>query len=447
MKHRTRRGIRPIQILPLGFLLIILLGSLLLTLPMSRADGVRLSFFDALFTSTSATCVTGLTVVTSSDFSAFGQIVLLLLMQVGGLGFMVMTAGLFLLVRKRTSLFERMTIAENFGESSLVGLRKLALSAMLYTFLTEAVGALLLCFRFVPLYGARGLWLSVFHSVSAFCNAGFDLFGTNSLLSFVGDPLVSLVIMGLIVAGGIGFGVVIDLGHVLFSRTPRPALHTKLVLSMTASLIVVGTGLTLLFEWNNPYTLGPLSFGEKLLAASFQSVTLRTAGFATIDQALLSEPSKLFGAIWMLFGGSPAGTAGGLKTTTFVVLFFAVLSSLRGQTETRLGRNALSNNLVVRALSILLLGTLLLLTSTLVIAVLEAPLGLSLLDILFEAASALCTVGLSVGVTAAVSNASRFVLILLMYVGRVGLVTFALSLTKPRKGSPLRYPEKNIPLG
>lgn len=447
MKRRLKRGIRPIQILPLGFLVIILLGSLFLTLPFSRADGVRISFFDALFTATSATCVTGLTVVTTSDFSAFGQAVLLFLMQIGGLGFMVLTAGLFLLVRKRTSLFERMTIAENLGESSLVGLRRLAVSAMSYTFAAEALGALLLCIRFVPTYGVRGIWMAVFHSVSAFCNAGFDLFGTNSLLAFVQDPLVCLVIMGLIVAGGIGFGVIIDLSHVMTRRAPRPSLHTKLVLSMTLGLIVVGTGLTMLFEWNNPATIGALPWYDKLLASAFQSVTLRTAGFATIDQAFLTEPSKLFGAIWMLFGGSPAGTAGGLKTTTFLVLFFALFSSLRGEAQTRAGRNTLSHSLVVRALSILLIGTFVLLSCTFVIALLETQLQLSLLDVLFEATSALCTVGLSVGVTAAVSDASRFVLILLMFVGRVGLITFALSLTRSRKASPIRYPEKNIPLG
>lgn len=445
--QRNRAGIRPIQILPLSFLAVILLGSVLLALPASRADGVAIPYFDALFTATSATCVTGLTVVTTAEFSVFGQVVILCLMQIGGLGIMVLTAGLFRLVGKRTSLFERMTIAENLGESSLYGLRHVALSAVKYTFAVEAAGALLLMLRFIPQYGRKGFFYGIFHSVSAFCNAGFDLLGSDSLMGYVGDPLVSLVIMALIVLGGIGFAVALESGQAILRKKVRMRFVTKLVLLATAVLIVTGTVLTLVFEWANPDTLGPLTVPQKILAAAFQSVTLRTAGFATIDQALMTEPTKLFGILWMLIGGSPAGTAGGLKTTTFVVLFCGVLSVLRGEQYVRIRKHSLSRELVFRALAIVTIALLLICMGLFVFCLAERASGFALLDGLYELVSAVCTVGLSVGISAAAGRVTQLVLILLMFIGRVGMITFALSLTRTGKAMHIHYPEENIPIG
>ncbi len=447
MNTRAQRGIQPIRVLPLGFASIILVGTLLLALPFAREDGVPLSFFDALFTATSATCVTGLTVVTTDAFSWFGQLVILLMMQVGGLGFMILTANLFLLVRHKVSLFERLTLKENLGESSLTGLRTVSLRAARYAAICEGAGFLLLLIRFLPQFGLRGAWVSLFTSVSAFCNAGFDLMGDNSLLAYVGDPLVCLVVMALIVAGGIGFAVAGDIEGACTHKKRHLQLNTRLVLCMTVGLIVVGAAAIALLEWRNPATLGGLPWYQKILASAFQSVTLRTAGFATVRQEQLTEASRAISILWMLVGGSPTGTAGGLKTTTYVVLFLAVWSSMHGRKKVCIGKHTIAHELVYRALSLFLMALTLLSVTLIAVCIVEANSGVSLLNLLFELTSAFCTVGLSSGVTATASMFTRSVLILLMFVGRVGLITFAMSLAGRDKVTAIQYPEENLPIG
>lgn len=457
-KRVFRHGIRPIRVLPLGFSAVILVGTLLLTLPVASAAGEALPFWDALFTATSATCVTGLVVVdTGTFFSPFGQAVILCLIQLGGLGFMTLAAILFMLLGRRISLKERMTLAESLGENRLQGIVKLGRNAVLLTLFCELAGAALLTVRFVPRFGfGKGLWYAVFHAVSAFCNAGFDLLGNyQSLTGYVGDPLINLTIMGLIVTGGLGFAVLLDIGrgaskHGHVRRFAHLRLHTKLVLTGTALLLIGGAALILLFEWDNPPTLGALPAGERVLASVFQSVTLRTAGFNSIDQLALRDASKFAGIVLMMAGGAPTGTAGGLKITTFAVMLLTVRAQARGRRDVTAFGRRFSSEMVRRALCILTIGIAVLCVSVTAISLMElsSPAGaFGFLNELYEATSALCTVGVSVGVTQACGFGSRICLIAMMFMGRVGLLTLALSLTGGQSEAPLRYPEEDILIG
>ena len=443
-----RLSLRPIQIMPLGFLGIILLGALLLTLPFATKGSGELHFFDALFTATSATCVTGLVVAdTGTAFTLFGQIVILMMIQIGGLGFMTVTAMLLYMVGKKVSLYERMTIAENIGESRLSGLGQLTRHAVRVTWICEAVGALLLWTRFWPTYGPlRGLWYAIFHSVSAFCNAGFDLLGGySSFTGYTADPVVNITLMLLIVIGGLGFAVVLDLARRSGDRTHKLGYQSRVVLVVTAALIVGGALLIGFIEWDNPATLGQLPTGEKLMASLFQSVTLRTAGFNTIDQAGQHEASKFVGILLMLIGGSPAGTAGGLKTTTIVTLFATVYAILRGKRDVDLMGRRLGMGTIRRALVVLILGFSLLFVLSIIASANEPH--FDFVDILFEMTSAMCTVGLSVGVTAGAGTFTRVLLMVLMFIGRIGMITFALSLTSSPKTSVIRRPEQDLSIG
>ena len=313
MKLKHRREIRPIQILPIGFFLVIVIGTLLLKLPVATRSG-SIGWFDAVFTATSASCVTGLTVVdTFGYFTNFGHVILLLLIQVGGLGFMTMTTFLFMVARRHISLRSRVILKEAMGEDNMVSAQRMMKTAVTYTFVIEGAGALLLALRFVPRFGwGRGLWYSVFHSISAFCNAGFDLLGAEgSLQGYVGDPIVNTTVMLLIILGGLGFVVIHNL--VNFRSQHRLLMQTKVVLLAYAFLIVTGAVLFFVFEYNNEATMGGLSLGDKLWASLFQSVTCRTAGFFSVNQAGLTDASKLVSCIWMLIGAAPGGAAGGLK--------------------------------------------------------------------------------------------------------------------------------------
>jgi len=448
---RLKRSLlRPIQVLPLGFFLIILLGTGLLMLPAASTDG-PLPFFDALFTATSATCVTGLVVAdTGLDFTGFGQAVILLLIQVGGLGFMSMAALLFRALGRRVSLTERLVMAEAMNADRLQGVLELVLRAVKITAMIELAGAALLAVRFVPQMGAaKGLWFALFHAVSAFCNAGFDLMGNYaSLTGYVGDPYVNLIVMALIVLGGLGFTVIADCCG---GRNRRFPLHGKLVLTITGILIVLGALLTLLLEWSNPATLGPLSTGDKVLAGFFQSVTLRTAGFNTIDQGSLRDATKFLSVVLMFIGASPAGTGGGVKTTTVALLLLGVWSVIKNREDINLFRRRIPWGLVRRALAIttILLAAVLLTTILLLAIEVNGPAGsMGLADMLYESASAYGTAGLSVGVTAVVSPLSRVLLMLGMFMGRVGPLTLALSFGGRGDGKTgLRYPEAQLMIG
>ena len=319
----------------LGFAFVILMGALLLTLPISSANGVSVGFFDALFTSTSCVCVTGLVVVdTGTAFSTFGHVVIILLIQIGGLGFMSVAMLYFMVLGKRVTLGTRLVIQESLNEDRIGGLVRMMRWVIFSALSIEAIGAILLSTRFIPIYGfGKGLWYGVFHSISAFCNAGFDLIGGyRNLMPFQYDPVVNLTICSLIIIGGLGFAVLQDVKQ-NGGNFKKLRLHSKLVIVFTAILLGGGTLIVLLVEWSNPATLGPMNFFQKLQAAFFQSVTLRTAGFNTIDQASLLPATKMISVILMFIGASPASTGGGVKTSTMAVLCLNVRMVARGRTE------------------------------------------------------------------------------------------------------------------
>ena len=444
------KGVTPAQVLPIGFLAVILVGTALLMLPISTYNG-NLSFLQAIFTATSATCVTGLVVVdTGTYFTSFGQVVILLMIQLGGLGFMTVATFFFIAMGKRISLKERITMAESLGESRLQGVILLALNVLKMTFLLEFIGAFLLSFRFIPLYGFfKGIWFSIFHSISAFCNAGFDLIGNYaSFTGFVTDPLIGFTIISLIILGGLGFAVIVDV--IRKKNFINLKIHTKMVLIMTVVLIVSGTLLFLLFEFNNPQTLGNLSFPQKLMASTFQSVTTRTAGFNTISQIGLTDASKFLSVILMFIGGSPAGTAGGIKTSTVAVLVMVTVALIRRHSDVEAFRKRVGIYAIRKALTIFLIALTTLIIAVMIISTNEQATLVGqagFLNQLFEATSAIGTVGLSTGVTANASTVTLIVIIFLMFLGRVGLLTVVFALGSKLEESRIKYPEEDVMVG
>lgn len=443
--------LRPECIMCFGFLVLILIGALLLSLPAATVTGESIGIGRGLFTATSAVCVTGLVAVdTGTTFSLFGQLVLLALIQIGGLGFMAFATLVMVAFGKRITLRERILLRESLNTTTLSGIVRLTIWYGLMALAIEGCGALLLAIRFVPEFGwTRGLYYSFWHAVSAFCNAGFDLFGEySSLTAFQQDPLVLLVIAGLIILGGTGFAVI---SEVLAARMQwgRFSLHAKLTLIMTGVLLAVGTLFFSLTEWTNPATLGSVMGAEnKLLNAFFQSVTMRTAGFNSVDLAALTDGSKLLSALLMLVGANPASTGGGMKTTTVAVLGLAVWTVIRGRDEvTVLGRR-LPNGLVQRSLAVIVVTLTVFCTGMLVLSLAEKG-SVPFVDLMFEAASAIGTVGVSAAGTPGLTVTSRTVLIPMMFLGRVGPLTLALALAN-RQGngkSRLRFPEENVTIG
>lgn len=445
MPHKTQ--LNATQTLALGFAAIILIGALLLTLPFASKDGASIPFINAVFTATSATCVTGLVVYdTFSQFTLFGQIIILLLIQIGGLGFVTMVMMFALFLGKRIGLRERVLVAESLSSMQIGGVVKLVKRVLFGAILFEVAGALLLSTRFIPEFGyGRGIWFSLFHSVSAFCNAGFDLMGVkapySSLVSYVGDPLVTLTIAGLIVFGGIGFvvwGDVVDHGL----RFKSYKLHSKVVLTTTAILIVLGAVLFLILE--NDTVFAGMDTGTKVLAAIFQSVTPRTAGYNSIDNAALSEAGKALTIILMIIGASPGSTGGGMKTSTLSVILLSLLASIRNREDTNVFHYRLGDDLIHQAYRSATLYMIMFLGGTFILC---ANGHFSLTDSLFETASAIGTVGLSTGITRSLDNICKTALILLMYAGRVGSLTVFLALAKRNAISKLRNATGNIIVG
>lgn len=431
-----------LQVLALGFALIILAGALLLMLPIANRGGRTIPFINALFTSASAACVTGLVVYdTATEFTFFGQLVILLLIQIGGLGFMTVGGWVLSLLRRRIGLVGRTFLMESVSSLQLGGVVRLVRRIALCTGIFEGAGALLLSIRFIPAFGPRGIWYALFHSVSAFCNAGFDLMGGyNSFTGYAEDPLVCLTLMTLIVVGGVGFIVWDDLAECkLHFKEYR--LHTKLVLCATGILIFSGGALFLLIEGGN--TMASLSPGGKVLAALFQSVTCRTAGFNTVDTASLSGAGKGLSIFLMFVGAGAGSTAGGVKITTFAVLVLATVSYARGYEDI----NAFNRRLEKRALQRCCSSATLYLFGTLLGAFLLLLQGLPMEDVLFEAFSATGTVGLSTGVTRALSGFSRLVVILMMYSGRLGSLSVAIALAEKKLRVAARNPEEKILIG
>lgn len=443
-----KRKISFIQIIALGFAGIIVLGGILLSLPISNRDGMPLDFMDALFTSTSATCVTGLIVHdTYTQFSLFGQIIILCLIQIGGLGFMTVATFFLMMVRRKIGLTERGILTDSVSAFQIGGIVRLVRRVIIGTAILEGTGTLLLAIRFCPQLGfGRGLYYAVFHSVSAFCNAGFDLMGRfepySSLILYQNDILVNMTIMMLIVMGGIGFVVWDDMIHNKWHYT-RYKLHTKLVMLSTVFLIVIGAILFYLMEKSN--TLANLPPIGKVLASLFQSVTPRTAGFNTVDTAALTENGTALTMLLMLVGASPGSTGGGIKTTTVMVILLATLSYVRNDEDINIFKRRLEKNVLKRAYCS---TTIYVMLSILGVFFIMSSQELPIKDIAFEVLSAIGTVGMSTGVTRELNSVSRVVILLLMYSGRVGNLTLAMAiLSRISKKTTFRNAEEKIIIG
>ena len=448
MKRRGR-ALSPTKIIAVTFLILILTGAFLLTLPVATRDGQGCDFLRALFTATSATCVTGLTPFdTYTQWSGFGQGVLLCLIEVGGLGFMSMATLFVFLLRKRIGLKQRMVMAQALSLNDMEGVVRLQRTVIFGSLSVEALGAAILAAYFTPRFGFwKALWLGVFHSVSAFCNAGFDVFGFlepgASLMTFQDDPLVLLTLGALVVIGGLGFLVWEELAE----RKPlgRMSVYTRLVLSTTGALLLAGWVLTCLLEWNNPDTLGNMPVWEKLLNGFFQSVTLRTAGFAAVDQGKLTEGGKAVSMVIMLIGGSSGSTAGGLKTVTFVVLVLFIWARLRGRSTVCAFRRTIPASQVLDAMTIAMAMLILAMFGAVFICA-TSPVGFT--NALYEAISALATVGLTADTTLRLSVPAQWLIILYMYFGRVGILTISLGfLTGDRAAERFRYAQTSLLIG
>ena len=451
-KFRTRLRRSPVsatKVIAITLALIILAGALLLSIPAASRDGVSCGFRPALFTATSATCVTGLVLYdTWTQWSGFGQIVIITLIQVGGLGFMSAATLVVFLLRRKVGLKQRLVIAQALSVNDMDGVVKLQKTVLVGSFSVEAIGALILTLRFWPEYGfVTALKWGCFHAVSAFCNAGFDILGCitpgASLMEFNSDPIVLLTLGALITVGGLGFLVWEEIASRRSFR--KCTVYTRLVLLTTLALILVGWVLTCVLEWNNPGTLGPMSVPEKLLNGLFQSLTLRTAGFAAIDQAMLTEGGKGVAMVLMLIGGSSGSTAGGLKTVTFIVLVLFLWARARDRESVCVFKRTIPDSQVLDAMTIAFIMILFAVFGGIFIS---ATSGVGFTDALYESISALATVGLTAGVTGSLSIPAQLLIIVYMYFGRVGVLTISLGfLTGDRAKERFRYAETNLLIG
>lgn len=448
MDRIKKKSLSQAQIMALGFLGIILIGAFILMLPISSKNNEVTDFLSALFTSTSATCVTGLVVFdTFTHWSVFGQIVILCLIQIGGLGFFTIGVRLTMFLRRKISLSQRGMLQESINTLKLSGILKLVKKIVWGTFLIEGSGAILLSIRYIPEFGVtRGIYYSIFHSVSAFCNGGFDLMGINgeyiSLTRYSGDILVNITISLLIIIGGLGFVVWDDLTVNKF-KFKKYMLHTKIVIVMTLVLIVGGSIMFYLFERNN--LMQDMSLKDTILTSTFSSVTARTAGFNTIDTGSLTVASKLFNSILMFIGGSPGSTAGGVKTVTIMVILVYVWSNIRGKRGANIFNRRLDDGSIKKAFNVFSISFSLVIIATITICALQPELRVE--DIIFEVSSAVGTVGMSTGITRELCMVSKIIIIILMYCGRLGSLTFAISFTE-KKGVPLiQNPTEKVIIG
>ena len=433
MTEKKKFSLSTTQIILLSFLSTILLGSVLLALPISAADGVSVSFTDAIFTATTATCVTGLvTLPTFSTWSVFGQAVILILIQIGGLGVITIMSGLMILLNQKMGIGDRLLIQDAFNLNTMTGLTKFVRNVLFGTLAIEGIGALLYMPVFVPEFGARGIWISVFNAVSAFCNAGMDIIGENSLCDYATNPLINTVTSLLIILGGLGYIVWWDFLRVVRTRSSKNkrifrhlTLHSKIAITFTLALIFGGAFLIFLFEFNNPLTMGNMSVFDKMQVSLFQSVTTRTAGYATVAQENLTNASAAVSLILMLIGGSPVGTAGGIKTVTVAVLFCSAFATIRNKRAATLFGRRLSEASVKKAIAVAVTFLTICAASTLaLLAIANAP----ALDVVYETVSASATVGLSRSLTANLGTAGKFIIIVTMYFGRVGPISLAVAL-------------------
>lgn len=443
-KKLFKDKLNPPQVLALGFLSLILIGSILLNLPIASSSGTSIGYVNSLFTSASAVCVTGLTVLnTAKDFTPFGQVIIITLIQFGGLGIMTLATVGYIIMGKKISFKERLMIKEQLNTESIQGIVKLTKKVIGYTFFLEMMGSLLLALRFVPMFGfEKGLAFSIFHAISAYCNAGFDIFG-DSLIIFQNDYYVLLILSLLIILGGLGFTVYADL--LAKDKLRKLTLHSKVVLIMTGSLLIIGTLSFLLFESSNPGTLGSMNFPSRLANSFFQSVSPRTAGFYSVDMSKIRE-TTIFSTIMLMFiGGSPGSTAGGIKTTTFACLLLTTISVVKGEEDVNCLNRRLPFETIKRAVSIFLIGLAIVFSTAIILTITDS--SLKFINLLFESTSAFGTVGLTTGITDKLSTLGRLVITLTMYIGRVGPLTMAYAFARRNMKRDYRNAPGNLMVG
>ncbi len=441
------------HIIMLSFLGAILVGTVLLMLPISVADGNPTSFIDAFFTATTSTCVTGLVVVpTVSHWSLFGHAVILLLIQIGGLGIITIMSCFAFFLHKKMGLTDRLLLQDAFNLNTLSGLSSFVKKVVAGTFAIEGLGALLYMAVFVPQFGIKGIWISVFNAVSAFCNAGIDIVSENSLCNYATNPIINIVTSFLIIMGGVGFIVWWDVVRVFKERKNKKikifrslTLHSKIALTTTAFLIISGAVFFFIFEYSNPLTIKDYSLFDKIQVALFQSITTRTAGFASVPQENLSTGSALVSLILMFIGGSPVGTAGGIKTVTITVLLASAMASVKNENNVSIFNRTISSKAVSKAVAVCVTSFFIMLLSTLLLtAVTNAP----LIDILYETVSATATVGLTRNLTAFLNTAGKIIIIFTMFFGRVGPISLAVALNlKKDNKNIIKNPTEDISIG
>ena len=433
--------------------MVILLGSILLALPISSAGEEAVPYLDALFMATTSTCVTGLvTLPTFSTWSVFGQIVILILIQVGGLGVITIMSGLMLLLKREMGIGDRLLIQDAFNLNTMSGLTGFIRNVMFGTFIIEGIGAVLYMIVFVPEFGAKGIWMSVFNSVSAFCNAGIDIIAENSLCNYATNPLINIVTSALIILGGLGYIVWWDVLHVIKTRTPNNrkvfrhlTLHSKIAIAVTAGLIIGGAILVFVFEYTNPLTIGEMSLFDKIQVSFFQSVTTRTAGFAPVPQENLTNASAAISIILMLIGGSPVGTAGGMKTVTIAVLVCSAIATIRNKNSATMFGRRISEDSIKKAVAVAVAFFAICTTST---VLLLAAGDANVIDAVYETVSATATVGLSRNFTAALNTVGKIIIIVTMYFGRVGPISLAVALgSKSESQNVISEPTEDISIG
>ena len=444
------RSLNTAEILVLGFAVVILIGAILLSLPFASQSGESVGFINALFTAASAVAVTGLVVVdTATHWTTFGHVVIIILIQIGGLGIITMGTLFALILGRKINFRQRVVMQEAMNKITVNGVVRLAKYILIMTFLVEGVGAIILATRFIPEYGwGEGIWLSVFHSISAFCNAGFDLMGSrtgafSSLTSFASDPIVTLTVALLIIVGGLGFVVIFELMDK--KGLKNLSLHSKLALMMTGVLLLSGYIIVMALEYNNPETMGDLSIGGKFLSGFFHSVTPRTAGFNTLPTEKLMMGTIVMTMVFMFIGAGSAGTAGGVKVTTVGVILAMIISTLKGKQDAESFKRKLPRDLVNKALAIITIALLWVIMVTFILSVTESG---DFKTILFEVISAFGTVGLSLGITTQLTTIGKIVITITMFLGRIGPLTLFMALAQRRQvASVIQYPDEEIMIG
>lgn len=454
MGKRRKLSLSTTQMILLSFVITIMLGSVLLALPISSADGASVPYLDALFTATTSTCVTGLvTLPTVSTWSVFGQAVILLLIQIGGLGVITIMSGLMMLLHRKMGIGDRLLIQDAFNLNTMAGLAQFVRNVLFGTLVIEGIGAILYMLVFVPAFGAKGIWISVFNAISAFCNAGIDIIGENSLCDYATHPLINLVTSALIALGGLGYIVWWDILRVAKTNPEKKrkffrhlTLHSKIAITVSCGLLIGGGLLFFVLEYNNPLTIGALPLFDKIQVSFFQSVTTRTAGFASVPQENLTNASAAVSLVLMLIGGSPVGTAGGMKTVTIAVLFCSAFATIRNRNNATLFGRCISADSIRKAVAVVVMFLTICFGSALLLMITAGD--ADLLDVVYETVSATATVGLSRNFTASLNDWGKAIIIVTMYFGRVGPISLAVALGSRNESQNLiSEPTEEISIG